>query len=158
MKRYLAVDPGTTTGLFMIDLEEGVFANAFPLQIREPIEAAKFIREAAQIGLDGIVMESFGIGEKTHGASRSGVHDALNLVGWINLTFDKCGWQFRTKLVKQQPAAGKTVSDDVLKSFGWHTKGKRHANDAARHMVRYMINIRHPRAMKLYVEGINDNS
>lgn len=158
MKRYLAVDPGTTTGLFMVDVGETWFANAFPCQIKEPIEAAKFIREAAQIGLDGIIMESFGIGNKTHTASRSGVNDALTLVGWLRLTFDKCGWQFHTPLIEQMPAAGKTISDDVLRMFDWRRTGQRHANDAARHMIRYMLNTRHPAALDLYRNSINDSN
>lgn len=148
-KRHVAIDPGTTTGVCMLEVTGDMIHEPYFTQIKPINQVAEFIRDMLGPGLDTIVLETFHIGDKTHGASRQGLQDALNLIGWINIEFGSI-YHMRTKVVHQSPSLGKSVSDDILKSLGWYTPGKRHQNDAGLHMVRYLLNQQHPTMRKLY--------
>ena len=155
-KRHIAIDPGTTTGVCMLETTHDFIHTPFFTQLKPVQQVAEFIRDTLGVGLDTIVLETFHIGDKTHGASRQGLEDALNLIGWINIEFGSI-YHMRTRVVHQSPSLGKTISDDILKNMGWYTKGKRHQNDAGLHMVRFLLNQKHAGMREAYRKATNDN-
>ena len=147
--RHIAIDPGTTTGVCMLEVTGNYIHDPFMTQLKPIQRVAEFIRDMLGPGVDTIALETFHIGDKTHGASRAGLEDALNLIGWINIEFGSI-YHMNTKVVHQSPSLGKTIDDAILKAIGWYTPGKRHQNDAGLHMVRYLLNQKHPKMREMY--------
>ena len=103
-----------------------------------------------------LVYETFGLGLRTLKASKAGVHDALNLVGWITV---ECEDWLTTKLFPQSPAEGKTIRDDALKAMGLYKADMVHGTDAMRHIVRHHLSCcRNSSVTEKYVEVINELS
>lgn len=84
-----------------------------------------------------IVMEKFTITPAT--AKKSPQPDPLYIIGAIERQAHKLG--FPVEL--QTPARAKSFAPDTkLKAVGWHRPGNDHANDAARHVLTYVISHR----------------
>lgn len=149
-KTIIAVDPGTTTGMFQVLVEPDSFTNLLWMQFTT-VQVADYLLDlsAMEPNWSTLVMEKFGVGQRTHKASRDGVNDALNLIGWIRLSH-KLGTFPNVNLIEQDPAAGKTITDKLLQGIGWYKPGNRHANDAARHVVRFLLNRHYIPMMDLY--------
>lgn len=126
----IAIDPGGATGVAVYD--QGTFTSleyngSFENQADDMIEL--FYRYTPKI----VVCETYTITART--AQLSQQHEALMLIGIIR-------WLCRRgtpELVMQSPAQAKAFSTDAkLRSIFWHrTTGGGHANDAARHLLRY---------------------
>lgn len=56
---------------------------------------------------------------------------------------DLCREHARVMYVLQMASVAKRYSDTALKTLHWHTPGKRHANDAARHVAYSLLRV-HP--------------
>lgn len=130
--RIIAVDPGGTTGYCSwSDEDEG-----------EPEFSAG--QEASRNGFidmvqrramwtDVIVCEDFRITMQT--AKKSAQPDALKIIGAL----DYLAWKYGAKFVLQTPADAKRFGTDVrLRKAGFWTPGRRHANDAARHLFLHL--------------------
>jgi len=141
----------------MVEVTNDLVHDPFFTQLKPIQQVADFIKDLLGPGIDAIVLETFHIGDKTHGASREGLQDALNLIGWINIEFGSM-YHLQTRVVHQSPSLGKSISDDILKGIGWYTKGKRHQNDAGLHMVRYLLNQQHVGMKRMYRKAANDLS
>ena len=82
---------------------------------------------------DVIVCEDFRITMQT--AKKSAQPDALKIIGAL----DYLAFRDGAKFVLQTPADAKRfATDDRLRKAGLWTPGRRHANDAARHLFLYL--------------------
>jgi len=119
----IAVDPGMTTGLCLRYRDGTIHHAQLPAN-----EAADFVTSAKP---DVLVVESFVISSNTVTKGRDGIHDALNLIGylthWARLN--------SVPINMQTPAMGKRVSNDLLKERGLDIKSMLHAREAARHLL-----------------------
>lgn len=83
-----------------------------------------------------VVCESYIITGAT--ASKSQQLDALYVIGHIEAQCRKLGFPFHL----QPPSAKAFCPDDKLHALGWYTPGRGHANDAARHALKYAVSHR----------------
>lgn len=129
----VAVDPGLVTGLAVLHFPEMRFGS-------EQVEG----RHAFYDTLNGVlgsgipaelVCEKYVITQRS--AQVSPQYDALYIIGHLDAVCHRLGIPFTL----QTPAQAKSfASDDKLKRAGWYraTPGG-HANDAARHLLRYVV-------------------
>lgn len=95
-----------------------------------------------------IVVENFLVNPGTHKKSQAAFRDTNDIIG--ALRFHTRTADTPTTFVLQSPAQAKNiVSDDMLRQLGLlnATPGG-HANDAMRHLVRYLIHTRDPDTLK----------
>lgn len=137
------LDPGKTTGIAGWNYEHRVFTS---LEIADDIKALGLHLEmvaslagSAQI-FDGcpsrveLGWERYVI---TPGNTRHGTaYWSLETIGVAHYLALKHGF---TILKPQMSSVMTAVPDHRLKAIGWHKPGKPHANDAARHLLRYML-------------------
>lgn len=133
-RRYvLAIDPGKTTGIAFWDNEDQRIwtAQANFLETCVLLHTRAFEHKEDLV----IVSESFVI--TIHTAKNTQAQWSIELIGVARFMSQAyCGLD----LVTQQPAAAKRFSsDDRLKTLGWYKPGQGHANDAARHLLLYLV-------------------
>lgn len=140
-----AIDPGKVTGLSYLVVSEQAFSTpqAHELSVNEFFDHfPRTFARADKPGLDLIIVcESFQISERTIKTALS--LDALDLIGWLK------GEQFYRRsrpFHLQSPASAKSFStDDKLKALGWFERTRDgHANDANRHMLRWIMSTNWP--------------
>jgi hypothetical protein len=146
--RRLALDPGGTTGwacydaLFMPDPERDGKPKLVEQMLTvghigpQPHHKALYnFLEDRRIGNFELIWESF---EFRQGKQRDNiVLDSKEYIGVSKLFCQREGIVGR----EQTAGAGKGfVSDKKLKVMGWYHPGFKHANDAARHLVYYLVN------------------
>ena len=129
----LALDPGKKTGWAAYDFTTKRFVSGEG----DFITSARRAHAIAAEHNDelSIVSESFTITVNT--AKNTQATWSLELIGvYRYLSLAYC----REDLTLQAPAAAKRFSsDDRLRAMGWYTPGKGHANDAARHLMLYLV-------------------
>lgn len=127
-----AFDPGTLTGVVVWDADNGLTyadqLNVFDLYAFVDERCADIMH--AQI-------ERFTISERTIKASR--VDDPLDVIGYLKYAAWRC--EFPWEFSKPSDVMA-TYTDAALKRAGLFTKGKGHANDAARHLARHLVRAR----------------
>ena len=132
-KRVMAIDPGKTTGLAMLDMETGDYTYAE----WEFTDTASFILAHAQEhGADlVIVVERFFININTIKDTQAPW--SLEVIGWAR----GCSHLFCNRDVHLHDAAAakRFGSDERLKTMGWYVPGRGHANDAARHLLLLLV-------------------
>jgi hypothetical protein len=84
-------------------------------------------------GMAHLVVENFHITIRTGKLTRQ--HDALYIIGCLRYKANKDGHLFKL----QNPSDKQFGDDDRLKQIGWYSPGKGHANDAARHLLLYLL-------------------
>lgn len=125
----MAVDPGKTSGLALYDRTAESF-ESFELDFDRTCSTA--LENAQSKGTDLlIVCESFLITQQT--PKNTQAPWSLELIGVMRfLSRTYCG----RDITLQAPASAKRFSsDERLRSMGFWTRGKGHANDAARHLL-----------------------
>jgi len=128
--RILAVDPGGTTGWVTYDTDTEEFRSG---QEADRHEFCVLAAEALHFGVGTVVCEDFRITVQT--AKKSQQPDALKIIGTTEYLATIEGAAF----VLQTPGDAKRFSTDTrLKKAGFWTPGRRHANDAARHLFLFM--------------------
>lgn len=146
--RLLGVDPGQTTGLFAVDavsgpievwhvpgnLEGRVQCSLTAAQL-PPEEVAAFVtRWLERVAGTGaptlIVIERYVVTARTARLSQQPA--ALEVTGVVKHLAREAGVSVREQLKSN---AAKLASDDRLRQVGWHARGRRHENDAARHAL-----------------------
>lgn len=131
MTVIIALDPGKTTGIAVWD--DGVF-YAKELQFNE---TCTYVEEMAQRFGDELKMVSESFIITQHTAKNTQATWSLELIGVFRFLQRK--WVSDDPLRLQMPSAAKRFSsDNRLRQMGFWTKGKGHANDAARHLLLYM--------------------
>lgn len=135
MRRYvLALDPGKMTGWASYDRETGEFLSG---QTNFEETCRLLLHRVGGPSHDqlDLVCESFIITVQT--AKNTQATWSLELIGVARMVSELYCQQ---PLTLQQPASAKRFSsDERLKKLGWYTPGKGHANDAARHLMLYMV-------------------
>lgn len=127
--RILAVDPGGTTGWVHYDTESGWFESG---QQENRIAFCEQAEEFITCGAEVVVVEDFRITVQT--AKKSQQPDALKIIGALD--YIAAG---RAQVVLQTPGDAKRFSTDArLKKAGMWTPGRKHANDAARHLFMWL--------------------
>lgn len=127
-RRYIvAFDPGVTTGVAWLDGDVFHSAQFEEHPFYEWVDDLCFTMKHAQI-------EQFVINSGT--VKKTIVYDSLYLIGYLRY----CAWRcdFTTSFSKPAEVMA-TFPDHALKRAGMHFPGHGHANDAARHLARYMV-------------------
>lgn len=131
---HLAVDPGKVCGIALWHP-----MDTFQLKTDEllPVEVAKLVHDLWNntMGQLLVITERFQISERTIKTALS--LEALDVNGWLEIEAQRKGFD----LVYQSPAQAKRFStDEKLKALDWFERTKDgHANDAARHMLVYLM-------------------
>lgn len=128
--RFLAIDPGGTTGLALYD--KGFF-NSFEYRgtfSKQSHAISEILTEMN--GWDAVICESFIITPNTGTlGSDEQKYYPLMLIGVIR--------HYWSDTVMQTPARRKWASPDKLKKLGWWNPSKgNHRNDAAAHLLTYL--------------------
>jgi hypothetical protein len=126
----LAIDPGKATGYAFVDLAHNMVFESGECTFDETCKLLTSMASHYKSTMH-IVSESFIINANT--VKNTQAPWSLELIGvarWVSRVYTG------RDLVLQAPAAAKRFSsDDKLKQLGWHSPGKGHANDAARHLL-----------------------
>lgn len=131
----LAIDPGLVTGWASYGEGDAYWPAPFvqgQVEGRHDFECWCF--GLLSIGwVKQVVAEDFIIGTATGKKSRQ--VDPYYILGWLDGMCDR----FSIPLKLQSPSEAKSfATDDKLKALGWYTPTPGgHANDAARHLLRY---------------------
>ncbi len=123
----IAIDPGKMTGWARINKNLVFASGEMPLY-----DVLHFIHEMMRQGgvVPEIICEDFIFTKETLKKSRQ----LYSTEGLGALRF-LCE-EYECNFYIQTPAAAKSFSsNEKLKKIGWHTPGKVHANDAARHLL-----------------------
>lgn len=136
----IAIDPGNTTG---IATYSGTIFDSFELdEIGKVYSYLWNVKEQA----NAIIVEKFTINPTTHKKSRQ--DEPLMIIGFV----DGLTYLHRIPLTYFTPAKAKSfATDDKLKAVGWFrpTRGG-HANDAARHLLTFIVQNRRDKWNELY--------
>lgn len=134
MINVIALDPGLTTGVFHWT-EDRWWAHEYSFD-----DTSRMLELICQSDIPTadiwIVAERFIIGPQT--VKNTQAPWSLEMIG-VARHFSRryCG----RELTLQSPAEAKRFASDIrLKHLGWHTPGKGHANDAARHALTFIAN------------------
>lgn len=142
MTRILGIDPGGTTGLCLVSVDdtnepELIWQKQIPNSLKGFLDF--HWDELLDTDFDMIVCESFTLREGVHGADLSPVY----IIGALEALYPTM------KTIYQEPKLKPLCDDTRLKSMGFHTPGRGHANDAVRHVMVYLRNTRHMPTLKL---------
>lgn len=137
----IAIDPGLTTGVAAYRHTGIPWLNGERFssgQVEGRFHFYKAFNTMVAWGLPIIVvMERFTITPAT--AKKSPQPDPIYIIGAIERQADDLGFPFYF----QTPSdAMSFATDDKLKLVGFWNRGKGHANDAARHMLKFLIHKR----------------
>lgn len=132
-----AVDPGYGTGYATYDVGAGEFDSW------ETYNGELDLLRLAQLAVEVVVCEAYTVTERT--AQYTQQTDALRHIGKIEQFC--ASHPLFPDLVMQQPSAKKFAKPNKLKLLGWHKKTKdSHADDAAAHLLCYLVKARLLRA------------
>lgn len=123
----IAFDPGTTTGVAWIENGEFHGEQFTETELYENID-----EWCERIGHARI--EQFVINAAT--IRKTVVYDSLYLIGYLRY----CAWRCGFEISFSKPAdVMSSFPDAALKRADMFTKGKPHANDAARHLAHFLV-------------------
>lgn len=129
--RILAIDPGLTTGVAILDGELGI--TTLQLQPEELYEFITNMGDRLNV-FDAIVCEAYMISPDTLRKSRQ--LWSLELIGFMRYVAWRSNITFK---LQQASSAKKFVTNELLKTYGLFIPGRDHANDALRHLVIYLV-------------------
>lgn len=140
----VAIDPGGTTGIALLDSYAGFDSFQVEGSFEEQANALKY--QLTALAPDVVVCESFIITPNTGKlSSDEQKYYPLMLIGIIRCWCDT----YELEYVAQTPSQRKFATDDKLKRLGWYTPTKGgHANDAARHLLTYLANTNHKETLR----------
>lgn len=128
-----AFDPGTLTGVTCWRVGTGlIYAEQLTVEA-----LYEWVDENCS-SIDHAQIEKFTISAATLKKAR--VDDPLDVIGYLKYAAWRCG--FPTRFSKPADVMA-SFTDAALKRAGMFTKGKQHANDAARHLARSLVLDRH---------------
>lgn len=130
---YLAIDPGYSSGWALFNTLDGTFASG---EIEGRGLLYRFIENVMDEGQPvHLIGERFDIGEDTEEMTRQ--LDALYILGGLDYLAAKTGI---TLVIQNRSSAKVFGKDDKLQALGWWFRGgDGHANDAARHLLTYLV-------------------
>jgi hypothetical protein len=128
----VAFDPGGTTGIAVVNTDRmgSIVTHEFQWE-----DICRFLDGLQDYDMpDVIVYEKFTITEGT--AKLSPTTAPMDVIGTLKYVANRQ----LIEIVGQKPYDAKHfATDERLKAYGWYTKGKGHANDAARHLMLYCV-------------------
>jgi hypothetical protein len=129
--RYLAIDPGLTTGLAWFDEVHGFES----LEIRGRYELYDFVTPLVRRAKDlSVIVERWDVRRDTR--SKTNQDDPRYIIGYVDGLCQEMGVRY----FEQRPAQAKSfATNDKLKRLGWYTGGEGHADDAARHLLVHLV-------------------
>lgn len=136
MPNIVAVDPGKNTGVAY--WQPGVRANDDPYLFKSDVwTEEQFYANIENLieWADEVVVERFTVTQGTLTKSR-GENWSLEFIGVMRYLCHKHGRPFELQLPTE---AMSFATNDKLKKAGWHKKGVDHPNDAARHLMVYLL-------------------
>jgi hypothetical protein len=141
MTKFLSLDPGGTTGYAIIEHDEYDFELIESGQIQYGLEGFVDTWLGGAFGSpDYVVCESFTLREGIYGADLSPVY----IIGALEaLVMAESGSEEPIRIHYQEPKLKPLCDDERLKKLGLHQKGKPHRNDAVRHGIIHLRNIKH---------------
>lgn len=142
----LWIDPGVTTGWCMFQrMTKGEEILTFDESRGLARSAAMFSRWRKMMGERcDIGYESFYIAERSTKANINDVREATHLIGWIETQHALGRFGSHCDLYSQPPSirTPKIITPSVIKAvLGDIPTGRKHAMDAARHVVRHLISV-----------------
>lgn len=145
---YAAIDPGGVTGVAFYAPGDGFWSSEVPGGSEAFAPAWRSLLERRTVV--HIICEKFTITAAT--ATKTRQYDALEIIGWLKLECPHLG----IPLTIQTPAAAKAFStDDKLRVMGWKDRSKGgHRDDAARHLLKFLVDQREPAVLKKLEEGL----
>lgn len=134
----VAFDPGGTTGIFEVSINSAGESRGSALQLGPEPHHIALLDHLDRLNGDCdkliVVFETF----EYRNTSRVGL--VLDSVEYIGLIKTWCQ-QNDVQCFAQSPSMAKGfASDKILKEIGIYSTNFRHANDAARHMVYFIVN------------------
>lgn len=130
--RYVVVDPGLKTGVVEFTPSTRRF-SAFELGAFQFMEYCENMESRYVYDSMRIICESYIVTTST--AKKTQQLWSLKHLGTLQYLCYKHSWEFYT----QNPDERMFSTDVKLKALGWYTEGlEGHANDAARHLLRYL--------------------
>ncbi len=135
MPRILSLDPGGTTGVASLYYTPDQLKLVSVSQVPGGLDGfLEWARPEMLNSYDIIVCEDFTLRPGIHGADLTPTY----IIGALTaLTRNGTG------IVLQAPSQKSLCDDDRLKVMRMHTPGQPHGNDAVRHGIIYLRNIRH---------------
>ena len=136
--RVIGVDPGTTTGIAVVEFTSG--QDPFLLLGRQlpwdPAAVAVFgqVELAARYRPSVAVCEAYTLTSRSAQRGQSGAEDAMEMNGVVRYACLLYGVDFAPR---QKSASKKAATDASLKAAGLWQRGKPHVNDAIRHCLVY---------------------
>ena len=147
MIRILGIDPGGTTGLALISVDNVSAPNLiWQKQIAGGLEGFLNFHwdELLDTDIDLVVCESFTLREGVHGVDLSPTY----IIGALEALYPLM------PIVYQAPKLKPLCDDTRLKKMGLYTPARGHAMDAVRHVMVYLRNTKHMPTLEL---GWGDN-
>lgn len=137
MTLIIAVDPGKKTGWASYDTTANVFASQEApgdefIDRVVPWLGPSHAHDRAAAGPVRIVVERFVITAGTMRTSRGDENWSIEQIGILRHHARWAGVAFE---LQSAGDAKKFSPDDRLRTIGWYTPGRGHANDAARHAL-----------------------
>jgi hypothetical protein len=145
----LGVDPGTTTGLAVIELDLSLQGRprvvwtdqlAWEEAARQVERRMQLLNMALSEGVctrAAVAPEKFTLNAQTAQRGQGPAEDAMGMLGVVR--HYAAAYGVETGKMEQASAAKKLVGDDVLEGLRLYKKGQKHANDALRHAVLFAV-------------------
>ena len=132
----LAYDPGETTGYAVWGYPEGEMSFGQAPWFDAATWSMTYVEALVEAYEVQLVSESFVITQRTLRTSRENWSlEFIGILRWLALRYTG------NELVLQSPGNAKSFGSDArLNALGWRQKGRPHANDAARHLLLYLVN------------------
>lgn len=147
---YLAIDPGTTTGIAWYD-EEDAFQPFGSAEIRGRHDLYTYLHKNWGLGLgadpvpDVVIIERWDVRTYTHKLTNQ--DDPRYIIGYVEGVCYMA--PRRVRYTEQTPAEAKRFSTNKkLKTLGWYRGGEGHADDAARHLLVRLVKDVHENILK----------
>ena len=146
---YVALDPGTTTGVAFYDTGLQEFGA---LEIHGRHELYDYLGDEWGLGIgwvkgapypDVVIIERWDVRRNTHQLSNQ--DDPRYIIGAVEAV---CYLQ-QVTYREQTPAEAKSFgTNDKLRALGWYEGGEGHADDAARHLLVALVKDRVPEILE----------
>jgi hypothetical protein len=132
--KYLAIDPGGSTGIAEFDSETREWAQ-YTLKGQHHSSLWAVLEQDAW---SVVIYERFLYQRREVGSGVSLVLDSVEYIGVIKLWHQGMGNTQAATLVEQAPSAMQLWDDRKLKAAGLWTTDSPHARDATRHLLYYL--------------------
>lgn len=130
-KIVLGVDPGRTTGLFIVG--PGIATAWDDVEEFAAVDRVVYFFKLFQI--DHVVIEKFNVFEKRTRKAARDIGWPLDVIGAVRYT----SYVWKTPVAMQSNMVKNKVDDGLLDEWGWRNPRFHHANDAARHTLAFVM-------------------